>query len=1185
MGGTSWTCKAYAACGIFWDNLPTLLYFQLELELKFLYTFHNTQKTNTKDRYTFHHTLGKKETSAEAKQHDQVQKLIGNVDDYCYKVFHSFSSKMPWFAFSSFQASPAMCTIQQHHTSLKENNSVVISWTNDSFQNVYLLESSKPHICHIIPNITIEYHFCLNFSSDFMTDTFSKLVLFGFSNFSEPRMSWMKSSDMCTELGAYLPVLLNREDTFNIASFIKYLPYQIHIQSLAIGLQSEQNYLQHSIMKKWQNYDPVAYQEWMKNVSSFKYHVRSSQRLKRGSTEEMCSGQPWKSVQTCDPNNLNCNCSALLLINLAEPKWTQIPCNSSFFKYVACKFQVDHKILKQLLITKPRKIYCIKNAIFLDEECYLFSWEILTHKEHHCFYNITKFEYLFDAIANKIFPPIIGQGQSVFLVSKFATQVTYDTEVRTRTSGAFCIKPRTSQHQNIFSCDNEAMISALYFCDDIQDCPGSLASDEQLCKCNNTENTHYLCKHMVSSPSQECSPLFYKSHSGECHTFVFEDRKSIVIESETSTVPLSKEEIHQSTEMILPDCYPRFHIPCGDESEKCYNISDVCSYALNKAGSLVPCRMGEHLQQYKEFQCNEMFKCPGHYCVAWHFVCDVKWDCPQGHDESVDHNCGPHRPCVGLFKCRICNICIHLESVCDNEKHCILGDDEALCSLDGVSCPLGCNCLTFALSCQQLNSTDDFTLDHSFKIIHIQYSDVQRMAEVDGSNFVSFHLVHTNLAGACQIFIKLTAIKLLDLGENEISGLIPNCFKNARKAIVIKLNTNLISVLQENVFNHLEHMKALNLSSNPISSIFHSTMKHVENLRVISFMNISSIDSHHSFFLLLSLEILEADNYKFCCLVETKTSCSMSMPWYVSCTDLLKDKSLKVTFYCMSTIIVMVNVLSILLQKIEFSSEHHNTKANVFLIVFLNVSDLFCSFPLITLWIADLCYKGIYIFVDELWRTGAACYITFCSSLFFAFLSPSALCLLSTARFRIVASPITTKFKDRTFVLKAAGLVLFASFCLSLVLTLVTWPVNHYLLKTGLPNNLCSPFLDPLAIHISIRIWTWFAALFQIMSVSFILVCYAKMFIKVQESQKSVNDAVSRKRSSSMLTIHIIIVTVSNIVCWIPCCIVYITSMFLPQYPVQMMFWIVVTVTPVNSIVNPSVFIVIEGRKWCQSKQ
>ena len=133
-----------------------------------------------------------------------------------------------------------------------------------------------------------------------------------------------------------------------------------------------------------------------------------------------------------------------------------------------------------------------------------------------------------------------------------------------------------------------------------------------------------------------------------------------------------------------------------------YDISDICSYKLNKKGELLPCSKGDHLQNCKLYECNMMFKCLDFYCIPWGYICDGKWDCPYGHDESIYHQCG-NRTCINMFKCKMSSKCVHLGDVCNQHFDCPNKDDEYLCLLKDINCPSLFQCLTLAIRCYGMN--------------------------------------------------------------------------------------------------------------------------------------------------------------------------------------------------------------------------------------------------------------------------------------------------------------------------------------------------------------------------------------------------------------------------------------------------------------------------------------------------
>ena len=128
-------------------------------------------------------------------------------------------------------------------------------------------------------------------------------------------------------------------------------------------------------------------------------------------------------------------------------------------------------------------------------------------------------------------------------------------------------------------------------------------------------------------------------------------------------------------------------LPCKYGHSRCYNITDICNFELFQDKYLIQCRNGVHLQRCQNFECNVKYKCPNNYCIPWIYVCDGKWDCPEGHDESKLNVCSREGSCRQKYKCRNANqMCIHLGDVCDGQNECPAKDDELHCELKEDLC-------------------------------------------------------------------------------------------------------------------------------------------------------------------------------------------------------------------------------------------------------------------------------------------------------------------------------------------------------------------------------------------------------------------------------------------------------------------------------------------------------------------
>ena len=88
------------------------------------------------------------------------------------------------------------------------------------------------------------------------------------------------------------------------------------------------------------------------------------------------------------------------------------------------------------------------------------------------------------------------------------------------------------------------------------------------------------------------------------------------------------------------------------------------------------------------------------------------------------------------------------------------------------------------------------------------------------------------------------------------------------------------------------------------------------------------------------------------------------------------------------------------------------------------------------------------------------------------------------------------------------------------------------------------------------------------------------LIIKVNESDKNIRSTRSSKLSNISLIIQLVIITVSNIICWFPANAIFVSAMFLSRYPTELVMLTTVIGIPFNSIINPTVFVVTSLKKY-----
>ncbi len=905
------------------------------------------------------------------------------------------------------------------------------------------------------------------------------------------------------------------------------------------------------------------------------------------------------------------SCTALSVVNLAQPHWININCTKPITFDFMCNIATKKKGA-EIRAKASISAVCPKMQVKMNKTCLSFVslLEVISQKQRNvhrpsvkCYENYQDFSSLSDAISSNKFPS--------FVTCDLKFQIKIETIVHIirfekrkseyNSAGGMLIFAQSLSSlvtgNNLYKTTNKAYVSAAFACLDIN----------QNISTQIERNMGY-CKHADDAKNFHCQELLFATHDKQCHIFLFQQepnvtqrknddkhftcntnlriKKHLQNDLVVDCHPEGEDEVLLSTilnKQMYYRCQKPHQIPCRDGHPMCYNMSEICTFKLGTEDTLLPCRTGEHLANCRTFECNMMFKCPKYYCIPWKFICDGKWHCPSASDESV--SCEHFKSCENLFKCGTYALCLHLTDVCDGVFDCPLKDDEFLCTLHEKSCPTTCLCLTFAVSCKSTNIYSNlFGMHFSPWVTTIKDCHFEHGSKLILPNLVIFSVIQTNLENICNLIHQSKKLLKLVAAFNDIKIVENNCFISFPVLKQLKIDNNNITTLQTNAFNGLSDLCFLNLSGNPLAQVTNNVFSQFGTLEVLSLRYFSEIVIADSLFDKVGFQIMETNHYHICCILPQGIHCTSKVPWHVSCSGLLPTLAVKSTFYVTSFFITLLNILSIDLQRRSFLKGKETTGAPGLIAGFINSVDFICSVPLIILWTKDLVLKGQFVFQEEAWKGSSLCYITFCIFFMFNLLSPVAASWLSISRYMVVKHPLDTKFKETNFVLRCIGCLLFSCIFVSCIATVLTWILNFYVFNAIISSSLCSPFIDPFKHHVISSILTWILVLVQLFSMLLIIVFYTKLVLSLRKSQEKLQTAMSKAHSNTALLVQLTLVTSSTFVCWIPCATVYLVSMFMREYPIMMIFWVTVTINPINSIVNPILFIVFAMRKLVASK-
>ena len=253
-------------------------------------------------------------------------------------------------------------------------------------------------------------------------------------------------------------------------------------------------------------------------------------------------------------------------------------------------------------------------------------------------------------------------------------------------------------------------------------------------------------------------------------------------------------------------------------------------------------------------------------------------------------------------------------------------------------------------------------------------------------------------------------------------------------------------------------------------------------------------------------------------------------------------------------------------------------KCFIMTVICLNISDIFVGIYLMCIWIADLSLKGQFSVKEHIWRSSIVCISAFTTILWFTISTQMLLLFISMSRLMIVIYPVNTKFKQTKFVKGTLASLFLVSFLLSVLIS------STYKIKEKyIPTSLCLPFIDPTQDILMIKLITWFVVITQILTSLLMLAMHTSLVLKLRESKKCIKN-LKYSYSKAVLIVQLIAITLSNSLCWLPANVIYVTSMFLPRYPIDLIIWMTVIILPINSVINPFIFIIVSLRVYIMKK-
>ncbi len=957
----------------------------------------------------------------------------------------------------------------------------------------------------------------------------------------------------------------------------------------------------------WQTQDPLGYQNW-------KNHPTTVQQLMAFSFGEGYHNTKLKWMRDFKPKRNVQTCSALILTNLADVHFVEVHCYERMLYDLICEHFSDTK--HRNISFQENMQFCPRGDLLINEDCLVFDWmssarcaeerKSLQHDHYQSMLNIYKLLPTFNATSSIHYPPLFSFNCNSYYqilpslntleVQHHFSNLAQGINLKKTKSVNFQRRMNLNVPAHLFQCPTQRYISASFVCDGQSDCSETLSFDEYQCSYKHifAENVSY------EGIITRCLPPLYKSATGRCIPLLSPclESKSKQVSNDTYRSKLEEEPtVTNHSQMDVSNerfnsqqsiCNIPYQLSCGDSCRECHNFSEICVYQLSKDGGLKPCSGGEHLADCSKFECNMIFKCPQFYCVMWLYVCDGKWDCPHGNDEFTLSECSVFKVCADKFKCKFTDICIHLGQVCDQQNDCPMRDDEYLCAVAGISCPEFCTCLAYAVMCKNITLTNELLQKlFTFSFVSIYHANnVYRQTNRKQSDTTLMILTirHAKIADLCSLVAFKSTLLLIDFIFNAIHNLHCTCFSQSQNLLNLQLSSNMLSKLSPNILTNAKKLVLLNISANPLIEISAEAFQNLLNLRILSLSSTKAFEeielgnilpTKQSLF---DFQVLQTDDHHFCCSFSEDTLCTVPLPWHLPCSRLISGSGLKIVFYIILTKVLAGNIVSFFVLTFVSKTTFHRQNAYTITTGAVCVIDTLSSVPLLILSVADHIYGDKFGFQEKAWRSSFYCALAFALFVFTYFLSPAILSFVALQRHQIVCNPIKTKFKFSSFVLVHLAGVSGLMFAFNFVMVLVTW-VNLEQIGQHIPTSFCSPLVDPLSQVLAIKCLLWFTTFWQLFSALFITIIHIKLYFELEASRKKVEFLSMQIKSDVALISQLIAVTLSTLFCWIPSSVIYVVAMVAQSYPIEMVLWATLIISPLNSLLNPVIFLTVTLRR------
>ena len=223
-------------------------------------------------------------------------------------------------------------------------------------------------------------------------------------------------------------------------------------------------------------------------------------------------------------------------------------------------------------------------------------------------------------------------------------------------------------------------------------------------------------------------------------------------------------------------------------------------------------------------------------------------------------------------------------------------------------------------------------------------------------------------------------LHILDVSENQLTTLKQVTFEKLKNLVLLSIAKNFITTLHSHMFLTLDNLEFINASYNTIQKIGSHVVSDKNKLKTFDLRgNEMYRVASHSFTSLTNSTII-VDNYATCCFLNEGNCLSMKpRTEYLTCNRMLQDVILRISVWVLGLSAFICNVIAYCIRS---RKQQAKIKVQTLLISHLALSDLLMGANMLILAIADVYYGQYFPSYVHTWRHRFACKIAGFLSIF-----------------------------------------------------------------------------------------------------------------------------------------------------------------------------------------------------------